>query len=132
LPLSFGGNPDLPFNVSDNLWHHVAVVHNSTFVKVYLDGSLVYTSETFDQPCVIMNGSAPFMIGDTLQRSYGGTPSTGSVDAVGVWNRALNSAEVTALYNNGTGLELGTTPTLNTLTKIQGNAKFYGKVKFGV
>jgi hypothetical protein len=56
----------------------------------------------------------------------------GQIDAVGIWNRALSDAEVAELYNNGTGLELGTTPTLNTLIKIQGNAKFYGKVKFGV
>jgi hypothetical protein len=54
----------------------------------------------------------------------------GQIDATGFWNRALSDAEVAELYNNGTGLEVGTTPTLNTLTKIQGNAKFYGKVKF--
>jgi hypothetical protein len=34
----------------------------------------------------------------------------GSIDAVGVWDRALNSAEVAALYNNGTGLELPAGP----------------------
>lgn len=31
----------------------------------------------------------------------------GSIDAVGIWNRALSDAEVAALYNNGTGLEVG-------------------------
>ena len=30
----------------------------------------------------------------------------GSIDAVGIWNRALSDAEVAALYNSGTGLEI--------------------------
>jgi hypothetical protein len=29
----------------------------------------------------------------------------GKIDAVGLWHRALTQPEITALYNNGNGLE---------------------------
>ena len=55
----------------------------------------------------------------------------GSIDAVGIWNRALSDSEVAELYNNGTGLELDGVPQ-PTLVKLQAPVKFMGKVKFGV
>jgi hypothetical protein len=36
----------------------------------------------------------------------GGGNFEGSIDAIGIWNRALNSAEIALLYNNGNGIEL--------------------------
>jgi hypothetical protein len=54
-----------------------------------------------------------------------------TIDAVGIWNRALSDAEVAELYNNGTGLELDGVPQ-PTLVKLQAPVKFMGKVKFGV
>ncbi len=54
-----------------------------------------------------------------------------SIDAVGIWNRALSDAEVAELYNNGTGLELDGVAQ-PTLVKMQAPVKFFGKVKFGV
>jgi hypothetical protein len=55
----------------------------------------------------------------------------GSIDAVGIWNRALSDAEVAELYNNGAGLELEGSAA-PTLVKMQAPVKFFGKVKFGV
>jgi hypothetical protein len=44
----------------------------------------------------------------TLGRQNGGVPArytNGKLDEVGVWSRALTSAEVTSLYNSGNGLQ---------------------------
>ena len=54
---------------------------------------------------------------------------SGQIDAVGIWNRALNATEIAALYNSGNGYEIGSSPTVS-FVKIQGNAKFFGNVKF--
>jgi hypothetical protein len=108
--------------LNDGNWHNILFKINNQSWILYVDGILKDTQfrQTTTNGTVLTIGTGP----------DGSTE--GSIDAVGIWNRALSDAEVAALYNNGTGLELGTTPTLNTITKIQGNAKFYGKVKFGV
>jgi hypothetical protein len=38
--------------------------------------------------------------------SDGGSNFIGSIDAAGIWNRALSDEEINVLYNNGTGREL--------------------------
>jgi hypothetical protein len=113
--------------IPQNIWNHFAVSVNNGFAKVFVNGALEL-EVTNPSNVVDLNGDGGLGIGGNGS-FVGGTKE---MDAVGIWNRALSDAEVAELYNNGNGLELGTTPTLNTLTKIQGNAKFYGKVKFGV
>lgn len=40
----------------------------------------------------------------TMLNDSGGEQFTGSMDEVGIWNRALTSTEISQLYNSGTGL----------------------------
>jgi hypothetical protein len=115
--------------VETGVWKHYCLSVSNGVGTLYANNSVLGNSEGNPPLDLTDDGDRQFGIsGDSVSSGY----INGSVDAVGVWNRALSDAEVAELYNNGTGLELGTTPTLNTLTKIQGNAKFYGKVKFGV
>jgi len=104
---------------AQNEWHHFAIVVSAGVAKGYIDGALLGVQANS------LSGAANLIIGSSVEWAGSGS-IYGQVDGLGVWNRALNDAEVAALYNNGNGLELGT------LTKIQGKAKFYGKVKFGV
>jgi hypothetical protein len=83
-------------------------------------------------PDLDANGFTPVINGIKIGTSGEMQTSNMQIDAFGIWSRELRNTEAAALYNSGNGLELGTTPTLNTLTKIQGNAKFYGKVKFAL
>ena len=72
----------------------MTVVVDGSDLKVYFNGSL--------------NASATNGLGNPTI-NIGGTGNEnfiGSVDAVGIWNRALSDAEVAELYNSGTGLEL--------------------------
>ena len=117
----FSSMPQLFVNgyTPDNSWVHLTVVADASDLKVYFNGSL--------------NASATNGLGNPTI-NVGGTGYEnfiGSVDAVGIWNRALSSAEVAELYNNGTGLELDGVPQ-PTLVKLQAPVKFMGKVKFGV
>jgi len=110
-------------NLNSTNWAHFVLSYNATTqeVKLYANGQVFH---------IASNGSvltdSNFVIG------YGdGWQGKGLVDAVGIWNRALSDAEVAALYNSGTGLELDGVAQ-PTLVKMQAPVKFFGKVKFGV
>jgi hypothetical protein len=117
-------NPDTSWVVDQ--WHHLAITLNSSGdISYYVDGQVQSTSdsEVSWTPAGLRFGSNSFDSGANLD---------GQIDAVGIWNRALTEAEVAELYNNGTGLELpaGPSESSSLSVKIEGNAKFSGKVKF--
>jgi hypothetical protein len=108
--------------VDDDSWHHFGVIQSSSQRKVYLDGINIWSYEG----AVNTDPNSTFEIGAWNSAEQ----FIGQIDAVGIWNRALNDAEVAALYNNGTGLELDGVAQ-PTLVKMQAPVKFFGKVKFG-
>ena len=92
----FSSMPQLFINnyTPDDSWVHLTVVVNGSDLKVYLNGSLNASANNG-------LGNPSINIGGTGNENF-----IGSIDAVGVWNRALNEGEVSALYNSGNGLEL--------------------------
>jgi len=79
-----------------NVWHHVVVVRTSGTANFYVNG--------------ISRGTANWNYNFTDGLYYFGRPQDteffalhGTLDEVGAWNRALSGAEITALYNAGTG-----------------------------
>ena len=90
--------------ITDNQWHHLACVYDgaSSVAKVYFDGT-----EESSRNSV----AATLPISDAPNFGLGGPPSgwgaklQGSIDAAGLWSRALTSAEVAELYNAGAGKE---------------------------
>jgi len=104
-------------------WYHVVVVAGET-VKVYVNNVLKLD----------INESVTFVVPEQ-QGFIGGEGRgefDGQIDAVGIWNRALNDSEIAALYNEGNGLEefSSLTDGSSFSVKIEGNTKFFGKVKF--
>jgi hypothetical protein len=77
-----------------NQWDHyiftASMANNS--MKVYKNGTIILQGNYT---------SGYSSIGDI---SFGGNPSyfAGKIDDIGIWNRALNQQEITALYNGGT------------------------------
>jgi uncharacterized protein YjbI with pentapeptide repeats len=88
--------------ISSDVWTHIVIVTNPALqqYKVYFNGSVSGSGSSFNS-----NGSDGLFIGTSQENQ----PATGSVDAVGIWNRALSDSEISALYNNGTGLEIQAT-----------------------
>ena len=117
---------------NDDVWHHVCGVWNGSAIKSFIDGILTPSNEF---PYNILSNAAIDAI--VIKEELGFARGEVSVDAFGIWNRALSDAEVAELYNSGTGLELdggnggggGGNPTL---VKMEAPIKFFGKVKFGV
>lgn len=87
-------------------WHHYVLVYDGTLsgdsnrLKLYIDGS----AQTLNN----FSGTVPasFTLDPTFSigRVDGSQYSTGSIDQVAVWDRALSSTEVSDLYNGGSGV----------------------------
>lgn len=115
------GDYDTNTNIPLNQW----VMITATFsglpdnkVNTYINA--VPTSVTNQtKPLNTINGR--LFIASRPDNSTGSNFRAGRIDEVGVWNRALNSTELTALYNSGAGLQYpfsttGYTPNLENIT----------------
>lgn len=89
-------NPRVPFSLFDEWVFVVAGRDDNNNSWFSLNGG-----ERINGGQLEFTGSFTIDIG----RSAGGSLNNLSVDAVGIWNRALNDAEVEALYNAGAGKE---------------------------
>jgi hypothetical protein len=81
------------YNVNEDEWTHVALVKLSDKLQLYKNGTFlgdlsVSGAVTVDQ----------FAIGAAL-RTSAGMGFNGSIDEVGIWDRALSASEIQDLYN---------------------------------
>ena len=90
--------------VPQNEWVHVGFIYNGTEMRLYING-LVDSVNSINGSFRSTNN---FYIGK--EGCWNTIDYNGQIDAVGIWNRALSDAEVAALYNSGTGLELPEAP----------------------
>ena len=121
-----------PAAIQNTTWHHLVVSYNSSAdqeLQLYVDGILVGAHDTY-------GGLSPFTIG--LSRA-GGTEFgdfEGLIDEVAVWDVALDSQHVTALYNASSPLLLTGYQDLigiDLATALQNNqASSYLRIPFNV
>ena len=83
---------------NDGLWHHVAGTWDGSAVRIYVDGA-ERGSATNASFGAIMNTTRPFRIGADTYSAQNDFP--GAVDEVSVYNRALSSNEIAAIYAAG-------------------------------
>jgi hypothetical protein len=110
-------------------WYFISVTRSGSSFKINING----TSSSNDSGDSASFNSGTYAMSVNPNDTYAsGQVLDGQIDAVGIWNRALSDAEVAELYNNVTGLELGSGGENNyyKIAKIQGKAKFFGNVKF--
>jgi hypothetical protein len=94
--------------LTNNAWNHIAIARkNSTSSKIYINGSLVGSNTSALNPATPTAAITPTIgvlssvgVGNP-QGSY--APNGSKVDALSVWNKELSAADVTELYNSGTG-----------------------------
>lgn len=82
-------------DVGDDAWHLLTVSRLSGVTKFYLDG----VEESSNSHTSDDNTSGVFEIGD--YGSAGGWAYTGSIDDVLIFNKALTSEEINAIYSEG-------------------------------
>lgn len=91
--------------INDGNWHYVSVVvdiANDT-ITIYVDGSSVSATGTISFTATSISDTDPQAarlgsLGDSTLFF------NGSLDEVSLWSRALSGAEITTLYNAGSGL----------------------------
>lgn len=69
-------------------WHFVVGVYDGSFLRLYIDGVPVGTPAAASGAMSVDNNLALWISEDT------GTPMTGDVDEVAVWNKALTAAQI--------------------------------------
>jgi hypothetical protein len=82
------------FFIADNNWHHIVVYSNNQLIKFYVDNSLIGT-----YPCLgLFNTQQQQNL--LFGKVSGPLPYSlnGSMDNIGIWNRALTPAEIQNLY----------------------------------
>jgi hypothetical protein len=85
---------------NDGSWHHLVATYDGTTSTLYIDGvSVGTTSASVTFSADLFQIGASFNSAPTLSGQ-----ATGATDEVAMYERALNSSEVTSLYNGGTPL----------------------------
>ncbi len=85
--------------VTASAWHFVVGRRDGVNISVSVDnGAFANTASSV----AAQDSTGAFVLGGV--DAAGTTPLDGKMDAVGLWKRALSNAEVTQLYNGGTGL----------------------------
>ena len=81
-------NPKSNNGLASGTWAHIAVTHDGTDIKIYIDAAL---DRTFNAPGTIGANNNVLRMGST---SSGSQFFNGSIDEVSVWNRALPEHEI--------------------------------------
>ena len=88
-----GGGADIS-NITPNInsWQHIVFTYENSTTKWYINGVLSYTAPF----SYISNSNIPFNIGSGGNRYF----FNGSLDDIGIWNRALTTCEINQLYTS--------------------------------
>lgn len=84
-------------------WHHIAVAYDDSDPNndpiIYLDGSIIATSDSNSTGTAVDDSAANFTIGNS---NAGDRTFDGAIDDTRLYNRALSASEISELYNAGT------------------------------
>jgi hypothetical protein len=88
-----------PGDYTDGQWRHFALTRSGTTFTLYVNGSIAGTA-TYSEPIDLSN-SALNWIGAGGAGGGPALPWDGSIDEVGIFNRALTASEIQAIVNAG-------------------------------
>jgi len=89
----------LATSISDDTWHHVTYLGDTTSVRLYIDGVLVGSDAT--TPTTTFNGALSFGGSSTFSED-----ATALMSDVAIWNEALTNDEVKSNFDIGNTLDL--------------------------
>ncbi|MFD1063593.1 LamG-like jellyroll fold domain-containing protein [Winogradskyella litorisediminis] len=81
--------------IPQNVWHHIAITHNGTTARLYIDGVL----ETTANLPLPADTDRSFLIGAAGRDGNSTAHFDGNIDEVRVWNTALTESQIRFLMN---------------------------------
>ena len=108
-------------DVTDEEWHHIAATYDQEMLRLYVDGEPDGQQARNTTPD---NNDAPLTIGAVF--SSGGSPLTGALDDVGLFNEALEQEDIVDIKELGLKEAVGVAPVspLDTLVSTWGAIKY--------
>lgn len=84
--------------IGSGVWAHLVGTFDGTTLRLYVDSVIDETTVTWNHP-ISYDANSILTIGSRGDGLF----LTGSIDEVGIWNRALTQTEINELYNSGSG-----------------------------
>jgi hypothetical protein len=81
--------------LNDSIWHHLVLTYKNDTLKFYVDGQFEKLNY---QPGLSTNGQSNFFGKSNDFNAHAQAFWIGELDDIGMWNRALTSAEITTLF----------------------------------
>ena len=87
-------------SISNSTWYHVIVQRSGSTVYVRINDSASSSVAAFTGTSGSLTNSVKLGTSE-----FTGSWQVGMTDEVAIWSRALSGAEITSLYNGGSGLQ---------------------------
>ena len=88
--------------IPDGVWTHIVAVYDGVhYLYIYINGVQDAKSTDIGAITIYYNGNYQFYIG--TDKAYSTRFYNGALDEIGVWSKGLTAAEVSQLYNHGSG-----------------------------
>jgi type II secretory pathway pseudopilin PulG len=84
--------------ISDNIWHMITIKRNGNTSSIYVDGTVDYEGN-FPACNADVDVGQNLIIGKNINTTWPNREALGLIDDVRVYNRALSTAEIQAIYN---------------------------------
>jgi hypothetical protein len=97
----YARSPDAGTGIWDGKWHFVVGTYDGNTIQLYVDGTQIGSGSTWP-------GSLEYVLANSNDFYIGNYPGcadhefVGAIDEVTVWNRALSSGEIAALFQPAT------------------------------
>jgi len=91
----------VPETIATGVWYHAFLTWDGSDIKIYFNGSLTYSAQ---QTVNVDTGANSFWLGRD-ETDYAAARLTGYLDDIRVYNRAITSEEIAAIYASGSGTE---------------------------
>ena len=93
---------DVP--ISADTWYHICTTFDGSDLKLYVNGTLVETTDASTHSGTFSTAAAPFKIGVAAWSPATSTLwHNGLMHATGIWDVALTADDVSSIYRNGDG-----------------------------
>lgn len=120
------------YAINTGTTYHAALTFNGTSVKLYLNGSEIYTSNTLSGKTV--SQVAGYSLGIATEHLYDAAADSsgrfdGRIDEVAYYNTALSGARVLAHYNEGLSSHAGYTAQVMTASAMTNDATVKASIR---